>query len=374
METKFRVSLGKSLTALRSVLEFMMDNETAITTSEHLKGLVGSLQGAVDGLRKAQREAKYEVAIARYPPLAYKPISHTLDRLADHMYGMQLALERTSQIMLNPPTSFSNNEALNDDVEEDEELTVVTRLEFKHLTRVHDAIQPAMRTFMSHCVDMLGRIQNSLASNRAIPRSMSVEKPGEELQEHVAVEDALKTLQEHCDLAMQYEYRHTRPAEEHFLVYTIMYTLVESGQELVNLEQQVNDLLSNKKSGKWRIFFPKMALRKWLSRTSESEKGVRTADEDVVFAKDRMDEKEKRMEQEEGDETHFVPLHNAPGKHFYNRILYRVVSFLQSPPARYALKFSLACELLALMAWIPVPGLSDFYTVSAYRPLVIIHC
>lgn len=362
-KTKIRVSLGKSLTALRNVLEFMMENDTAVTTSEHLKGLVGSLQGAVDGFRKAQREAKYEVAIARYPPLAYKPIAHTLDRLSDHMYGMQLALERTSQVMLNPPASFSNNEAISD-MEEDEELTVVTKLEFKHLTRVHDAIQPAMRTFMGHCVDMLSRIQNSLASNRAIPKYMSVQKAGAEIQEQVAVQDALETLQEHCDLAMQYEYRHTRPAEEHFLVYSIMDNLAECGQELVNLEQQVNDLLNNKKSGKWRIFFPKMPLRKWLSRTSESEKGVRTADEDVVFAKDRMDEKEKRMEHEEGDETQFVPLHHAPGKHFYNRILYRVVSFLQSPPARYAFKFTLACELLALMAWIPVPGLSDLYTVS----------
>ncbi|KAI9495674.1 hypothetical protein BDB00DRAFT_870221 [Zychaea mexicana] len=78
-ETKFDVmmpaaakaseaSLGNALVALRQSLQQCMD-DNAGEQAAYTK-----LQSTIKAMRKAQREAKYEIVIAYYAPAWYKPL------------------------------------------------------------------------------------------------------------------------------------------------------------------------------------------------------------------------------------------------------------------------------------------------------------
>ncbi|KAI8060171.1 hypothetical protein BC940DRAFT_371499 [Gongronella butleri] len=56
-----------------------------------------------------------------------------------------------------------------------------------------------------------------------------------------------------------------------------------------------------------------------------------------------------------------IALHHAEGKHRWNRALRHVLHGFQQPETRYAIKFAITVELLALMVWLPIDGIVDLY-------------
>ena len=58
-----------------------------------------------------------------------------------------------------------------------------------------------------------------------------------------------------------------------------------------------------------------------------------------------------------------IPLQNIPGTHFWSRYLQILNDWLRTDPVRFAIKFTITMELLALMAWLPVQGANDLYNV-----------
>ncbi|ORX56191.1 hypothetical protein DM01DRAFT_1334689 [Hesseltinella vesiculosa] len=56
-----------------------------------------------------------------------------------------------------------------------------------------------------------------------------------------------------------------------------------------------------------------------------------------------------------------VALQHAPGKHAWNRWLRTVLLWFKQIETRYAIKFAVTMELLALMVWLPIDGVVDLY-------------
>ncbi|KAI8146438.1 hypothetical protein BJV82DRAFT_643173 [Fennellomyces sp. T-0311] len=322
-------SLGNMFIALRQALAQYSAEETV----SHDK-----LKIATDAMQKAQREAKYEIVISNYRPAWYKPLTHSMERLANHIYGMSLALERAQRIMVRHQVQHELY---------DSERTLVEKPAYKHISRLHASITPTTQEFLSTCIRALEQLQHTMAQQRAIPASFMGPQTG-----HVSLQETLEELHRRVLITLHDEFEHEAPMEEHFLVYTILYTLTAFGKDMVQLEKHVDELLQKKKS-KWTVFWPQISLRQWLSRPPS---GNRTPEEQVM-----LDQRAKEFEEIEKKVLSQVPLQHRPGRHFWNRWLYRLSKFLQYGPTRYALKFTVTAELLALMAWLPIPGINHIY-------------
>ncbi|KAI9495673.1 hypothetical protein BDB00DRAFT_870220 [Zychaea mexicana] len=191
--------------------------------------------------------------------------------------------------------------------------------------------------------------------------------------EQSLLERALDTLNEQMQIILHEEFEHEAPMEEHFLVYTVLFTLTALGKELIALKKQSSDLIKKKRT-RWSLFGPQVSLRQWLARAPP---GNHTMEEQFM-----LDERIKEFEQQEHhdeveEDIHQqrqekqVPLQHAPGRHFWNRWLYRLSKFLQYGPTRYALKFTVTAELLALMAWLPIPGVNFLYDWALLSAMVV---
>lgn len=440
--------------AFRGVLEYVEhdmlreDASESIASStskaDRLKQLNDKLQATIDLMKKAQQEAKYEIVLSHYAPPWYKPIVRSLDRMAAHMFGLALTVQRANKIILEQrldaqlgPRSKQKAKYMqheNDILEyermniHEENMTIergthvpvispapsLHRLEYKHISRLQASIQPAMKHFIQCCTDSLNDIQEKLASHKAIPRQFRQQKKHDGSSQssnlsastirdnastrtvdasgdmepkagnlaEVSLTESLVMLQSNADETFRAEYELTAPSEDHFLVYTLLYTLIAFGKELIAMEEET-DLLFQRRRHTWpRIFFPGVQLRKWLLRASDYSKGIQTEDERAVLGQQEFQDRTQRMHEDEaiqgqagsssnvehekdwGENEPLIPLQNAPGRHFWNKWFSVLNNWIEYGPTRYAIKFTVTMELLAFMAWLPIDGVNDLYNVS----------
>lgn len=424
-----------------------------VSVSRELQRLNDALQASIDKMRKAQKEAKYEIVVSRYSPLWYKPVVRSLDKLAKHMLGISLAVERVNRIMIESRISSqlansgsssayqSHTHGLrhrHQDTMEHKRLDTpsssVHRAEYKNLSRLQSSLEPIMQRFMKACTATLQMLEKELASGKAIPKlpddgKSSQPQQQQQQQQNTALsaaslaseqtiasgpagkqeadvnateqdEDSITDdlasaleqfwLDAETILYREYRDKFASPMEEHYLMYTINYALMAFGRELLVLEQQVQELLAKRPAKCWpRIFFPRVPLHKWLIHDRRNGASPREPQEQLVLDQqqelERLATRHSEMHAESsaggGQQQHHcgdgkdekssiisqpVPLHNVPGRHFWNHWLFRINKWLKYGPTRYALKFTIVMELLALMAWLPIPGVNDLYTVCSH--------
>ncbi|KAI9269038.1 hypothetical protein BDA99DRAFT_557804 [Phascolomyces articulosus] len=394
-------TFGNSLVALRQTLTQCMDEEGGQKT-------LAKLQTTIDAMCKAQREAKYEAVISYYAPAWYKPLRLSMARLANHVYGMTLALERANRISnqhrIQTQTSAIHDGSLpqqqyertynnNDWTLVADEKMQKMKPTYQHIDRLHGSIKPAMQEFLDRCIHAIDRLQNSMAQHQVIPKSFSSTTSASSLnneqdstatsaqqEEHVfLLENALETLNERMQMILHEEFEHEMPMEEHFLIYTILSTLIAFAKELIVLKECSQALIEKKNTfcHHWpRLFWPQVSFKKWLSRAPP---GNQSMEEQVMLDQRAKEFKQEQQQEHQKDEEQHdpyqvrrhnyryqqkekqSPLQHAPGRFFWNRWLYRASKFLQYGPTRYALKFTVTAEILALMAWLPIPGVNFLY-------------
>ncbi|KAI9476589.1 MAG: aluminum activated malate transporter-domain-containing protein [Benjaminiella poitrasii] len=501
---KSEKSIGQAIKSIKGVLSFvhedLLKNDDSgvmtgdITSSTKLQNLNNKLQKDIDGMKVARQDAKYEIVVSYYPPESYKPLTSLLSHLSQNLQGFSLAIKREVRIMLEkkvkahlsrirqrstvdkdhenikqarnsavsivkqyahskpilPTTSSAALTIVNNDTFQASVLSGDTLLqgrEYKIIDRLQSSIQPALKRFLHTCIVSLEQIENQLVEHKAI----SVKRPDEgsgivHSKSRIDLLAALNDFKE-TELLLQQEYEQpdSVPSEDHFLVFTVIFTLVEFGKELIKLQKYADELVLQSNSKKWwinRIYFPRVPLKRWLSKGSSGNKAAQSFSEKVVLDNqelrlqemqktshisngqrkstattsadlansmsteenddddddddydddnDSLDENEglpmsrrvgrivSRIEtnldndheifregedyekQMEIEEAESVPLQQAQGKHIWNKWLYRLSKWSQYAPTRYALKFTITTELLALMAFLPIPGANELY-------------
>ncbi|KAF7730274.1 hypothetical protein EC973_002517 [Apophysomyces ossiformis] len=394
------VSLGETIRSMRNMVllvrnELLQEDANSntilgdLSTSNRLNALNKDLQDNVVKLRKAGSEAKYEIVVAHYSPRSphRKAIVNLLDNLAKSMMGFSLAIEREIRIVLAQRMAESTNQPIaSEELAGHVPMTAVSsvhRVEYKHITRLQSSVQTQIRHFLAACVHALNQIEVKLSDKHvisALGEPQASQTSPADYTHTVHLSDALDNLKSsYLILQEEYRQRKSTPMEEHFLVYTILYTLTEFGKELQKLEEHVNLVLEH--DSRRRLYFPHVPLHKWLGRTDY--KRYPAADEQVIFDEqqflrrmessggntarrpsqlmDHYHEGSEVDEEEEEEEEPPVPLQLAPGRHRWTQWLHKCSVWLQSGPVRYAIKFTVAMELLAMMAWLPVPGVNDLY-------------
>lgn len=416
----FRTSFANALASIQAVLEFierdvLKNNDEVFSdtaASKQLNQLIQKLDADISKTQTARREAKYEIVVSYYRPTWYKSFATTLDSLSRYLYGFALTVEREGQIILQQRLDQQKGEHSHDDntvaIDMEELFTVNSRgapnyytkgstvleIEYKLISRLQHSVQPNVRRFIQICISVIQCIQYRLETNKAIPKK----KQGyEKSEEHLDMAEAMKSLQEaKITLENEYQQRSAVPVEDHFMIYTILFTLTQFGNKLIELEEQANNLVKRKTGKHPHIFFPRVPLSKWLEEAGESAKGERTATEQVLFDQQHLLQREetRRNQASSSNQTErnrekpiykpngpienrmsiesdwvddqdnvLIPLQNTPGTHFWSRYLQILNGWLRTDPVRFAIKFTITMELLALMAWLPVQGANDLYNV-----------
>jgi hypothetical protein len=357
-------------------------------------------------MQVARKEAKYEIVISHYNPRYYKSFANTMSGLSRNLYGFALAIEREAQILLaqkveNQLTRHrtQHNQQLrmrNQQIEEGDTLmtqgsgyiglakgSLTTRIEYKVISRLHSSVKPEIINFIEKCALALACTRTRLEENKAIPHSSSPlttnDQPIQEM-----MEQAKASLREaRLSLQREYEERRAEPTEDHYLIYTVLFSLSRFGEKIIQLDKQADDLIAKKRGNRFsRVFFPRVNFKKWLLKAGESANGQRTATEQVIFEQQTLqreetlhegtssaEEEKKRSSDNESrdrlyDASSITPLQNVAGDHFWNSWFQAIHNWFRQGPTRYAIKFAIATELLALMAWLPIEGANALYNVS----------
>ncbi|KAG0167034.1 hypothetical protein DFQ28_005672 [Apophysomyces sp. BC1034] len=384
-------SLGETIQSIRNVVLFVHNdllqgdnggNGIAgdVSTSNHLHNLNKSLQNNVAKLCKARSEAKYEIVVSHYAPRNphHKVIVKSLDNLSKSMMGFSLAIEREVHVVLAQRIAESTHQYnISDEMAAGippSAISSVHRVEYKHITRLQSSVQVQMKHFLAACAQSLNRIQVRLADNYAIPVIQELhtnQTSPADMTGEIHLPKALDDLKEtYLILQAEYLQRKSMPMEEHFLVYTILYTLAEFGKELLHVERQIDSMLELPRHR--RLYFPHVQLRKWLGRMDGERQPI--ADEQLIFNEQQLLQRVESTREnarrrsllhtghdDDDDQDMPIPLHHAPGRHRWTQWLYKFHAWLQSGPFRYAMKFTITMELLAMMAWLPVEGINDLY-------------
>ncbi|KAI8640155.1 Fusaric acid resistance protein-like-domain-containing protein [Parasitella parasitica] len=472
-ETAAKVSenaFGSALASVQNVLEsissdiFQQENLafTDLSASKKLRQHIQTLDADISKMQSSRTEAKYEIIVSRYCPTWYKEFAQTMSGLSRNLYGFSLAVEREGQIMLNQKIQAQLDSYRHSGNAEQQQQSLrlrrqqfehgdtlmsqgsgyiavgtdkiegggtVSRIEYKLISRLQSSIQPEIKQFVAICMSFMRAIRHRLAENDAIPPIHKLsEKEG--ICHSRDLTKAMESLQEaKIILQKQYEDRRAQPTEDHYLIYTLLFSLIQFGKKLIKLEEQADQLIKKRAGGRLpRIFLPRMNFVKWLGKANEDAHSGRNATEQVLFgqqnilqreetrkstnAKSTRAEKsnnnngessktpvnmgtftansrpstssgnsssiniqkymphkpngavEKRMSMESDwidDDQASLPLQNAPGTHVWNRWLHNINEWLRRDPTRYAIKFAVTMELLALMAWLPIDGINELY-------------
>ncbi|KAI8084098.1 aluminum activated malate transporter-domain-containing protein [Gilbertella persicaria] len=465
-------SLGNSIESIKQVLSFvhqdLLKNDESnvitgdISASTKLQNLNNKLQKDIASMKEAKKDAKYEIVVSYYAPEHYKPLAASIVQLSHNLLGFSLSIKREVRIMLEkkvkahlqnlskpsmskedehemydvafstavssasktqriPQTVLPTTAALyHDHMLHASVLSGDTLLhgrEYKDIDRLQSCIQPSVKRFISVCIDALHQIEQELVQNKAI--TVQKEK-AQKTTNHTRPVDLSSALQEfkQTEILLKQEYDRTdiSPTEDHFLVYTVIYTLVEFGKELIVLQDRTKELISHSNQGKWwinRIHFSRVHWERWLSRES-NQKGGQTLSERAILDSREMELRETHRAnttghsqhdstdglshfmdgektQEEGEEEEQInltltrkasqiashiqdtsddqqfiepevkPLQHAQGKHIWKKKLYQFNKWLQYSPTRYAFKFMVTTSLLSLMAFLPIPGVNVLY-------------
>ncbi|KAI7901383.1 uncharacterized protein BX663DRAFT_514290 [Cokeromyces recurvatus] len=491
---KAEKSIGQTINSIKDVLSFVQEdllkNDDSgvmagdIASSTKLQNLNNKLQKDIAQMISARQDAKYEIIVSYYPPESYRPLVNSLNHLSENLQGFSLAIKREVRIMLEKKVNAHLNHLrkrsviMNDDEYEKQTIStanhyyyhqlskpilpttttssssttlpasqdlfqasilsgdtlVLQGREYKIIDRLQSTIQPALKRFLDACTITLEQIENQLVEHKAISMNTSTKNHLiHSSKTRIDLRAALNDFKE-TELLLQQEYDQSDsvPSEDHFLVFTVIFTLIEFGKELIQLQTYADELVLQTNSKRWwinRIYFPRVPLRRWLSKGSSENKAAQSLSEKVVLdnqerlqlqdmqqhgngrqrstpcrstdiinknkCSDADDDDnddnggipisrhisrivsrievnpyqfEQNEHQENNHEEQFEmennelePLQHAQGKHIWNRWLYHLSKWFQYPPTRYALKFTITTELLALMAFLPIEGLNDFY-------------
>ncbi|KAI8353382.1 aluminum activated malate transporter-domain-containing protein [Blakeslea trispora] len=310
-------SLGNSIQSIKTVLSFVHkdllknDDSNLITgdipASTKLQNLNNKLQKDIASMREARKDAKYEIVISYYAPKYYKPLSQSLSALSHHLLGFSLAIKREVRIMAEKKVEahLRNNSNNRSPAENNPDVACSTTLsssqssgftsatnvnqsslsipgtwhgdtllqgrEYKSIGRLQSIIQPSLKIFLSACIEVLDQIEHELIDNKAITVS---NRPVQTRSNHSrATTDLSKALQDFKKteilIKQEYDVQDTAPSEDHCLIFTIIYTLVEFGKELIILQNCANRLVSQSNQGKGlihRVHLSRVSWTQWLSR------------------------------------------------------------------------------------------------------------
>ncbi|KAL0135340.1 hypothetical protein V8B55DRAFT_1394102 [Mucor lusitanicus] len=471
-------SIGNTMESMKSVLSFvhedLLKNDDAgvmtgdVSASTKLQALNNKLQKDVSSMKAARQDAKYEIIVSYYKPAYYKPLHRSLYILSQDLLGFSLAIKREVRIMLekkvkahldglrkrhelaNQATAVSSGRHLVEkapkpilpttasadlSLQTNDQLqasvlsgdTLLQGREYKDIDRLQQSIQPSLKRFLNTCILTLDQIENELVEHKA----MTVNKQPQKTHSTSKIDlNAALTEFKETELVLQQEYDQSGnvPTEDHFLVFTVIFTLVEFGKELIALQNNVHELILKSNKGSWwlsRIHFPHVSINTWLSKGS-AHKGNQTLSEKVILEDDQLKDMQRtttnhemrrpstvagpaelqqdtyedddddddegslalnrrisrivsrietnadasddvlaREEQHEKEieleEAESVPLQQIKGRYIWNKWLYKLTKWLQYGPTRYAIKFTITCELLALMAFLPIEGVNALY-------------
>lgn len=422
-----------------------------LSASKKLRQTIQTLDGDISKMQSSRKEAQYEIVVSHYCPMWYKSLAKTLEGLSQNLYGFSLAVEREGQVILcqkvNEQLSLQRNSNASKEEEQslrlrkqqieknretvinkgDDLMAVLTstriaagdikvsrRIEYKLISRLQSSVQPEIKKFIQICTKVILYIRHRLEDNGAISKGETGMHTCPNHTHRLDLQEAMESLKEaKIILQKEYEARRAVPTEDHFLIYTILFSLTQFGNNLAELEQEADQLIARKTTGRYpRVFFPRVAsFRKWLGKASESVKGARNPAEQVLFNQQNSLQREEirsennsvspassttagpgyeneeqgrnssstksamygandaieKRSSEDSDWTNdqqTTPLQNAPGSHIWNRWLHSFSEWFLTDPVRYAIKFAVTMELLALMAWLPIPGVNALYNVS----------
>lgn len=431
----FRESLHNAFYSTRMALNFILNEFTLDSnmpgispdSDASLSKMKVKLQGDMTGMRKAAAEAKYELIVSHYSAHWYKPVTKSLEKIASIIASTTLAVEQERKIILvnklasNLGMTRSNGEyrsgglpvaIRNIDIEEELQqqqlrrrrsassrdyltnptspYSTVQRIEYKQLPSIQKAINPHINSFLSTCIKCFCAIQYRLTKNKVFASHAELVSQINEDQDLASCNNdnlselmtkALKHFEQVEDVIQDGLDRcKTHPKEEHYLVYTLVFTLSECGHELLNLDKYTKELVA-KRTRYPRIWIPNVSLKRLLKKTSRLTKGSTSAatqaimeNQDAILLTDmrrtasRMRQDPESLRQnDEGDDfddiesDYETPLQNAPGRHWWNKALHSLTRWFQYGPTQYAFKFAVSMEILALIAWLPVPGLNTWY-------------
>ncbi|KAI7869836.1 uncharacterized protein EV154DRAFT_530426 [Mucor mucedo] len=435
-------AFGSSIESMKDVLSFvheeLLKNDNSgvitndVTASTKLQTLTNKLQKDIGNMKSARKEAKYELIVSYYTPKSYKPLLHSISSLAENLFGFSLAIKRevkahldklknqqmdtvitaSGRQTMSPLLTEVQSSILSGD-------TLLGGREYKNIDRLQSSIQPSLKRFISTCILTLDQIEKDLIAHKAI----SIKHDKGSKTHSISKINLVSALEEFKETETTFQDEYDRaghlPSEEHFLIFTVIFTMVQFGQELIRLQTHAEELIKCSTEGEsWikRIHLPRVEFKNWLSKTSYQNEGqalsenvfldsrkleimkTRTMqtsaapveekaeeDDDESFNRERrrvselvtriesrtnesivdqniMQEEHEKLDKEEYEEQESVPLHQTPGKHIWNRKLYSLNKWFQYAPTRYAIKFTITMQLLALMAFLPFHGISDIYS------------
>lgn len=396
------------------VHEVLLNNDeggvmtTDVSASAKLQRLNNKLQADISHMRLARQEAKYELIVSYYSLISYKPLLQSLGLLADNLFGFSLAIKREVHILLEKRIKAHLNAARGETSSSHQTLsgdTLLSGREYKEIDRLQSSIQPSLKKFIFTCITTLDQIETTLIEHKAITVKNKSNVTQQQLTK-IDLHSAIKEFKE-TEMTFQNEYDTTGnvPSEEHFLVFTVIFTMVQFGKELLQLQEHAETLVqAGHPEAPWfrRIYLPRVNLNRWLYKTSNH--GDNFFFEKLTLENRELELKKENSNIERGDpleaesssttevnqmkrrvsqlvtrietksevstdeflnqhvnDKQTTPLHNIRGTFFWSQILYAINKWLQYGPTRYAIKFTIIAVLLALMAFLPIEGANTFY-------------
>lgn len=268
------------------------------------------------------------------------------------------------------------------------------RINYKLLPIVQQSVSPHVNAFLTVCCRCFCALQYRMSKNKVFSSHLELMEDMEKDQYLASCSsnelydlmltavDKLKKLE--LTLQRGVERHKGRPKEEHYLVYTLVFTMMECGHEILKLDQYTKDLISKRTKNR-RLWIPNVSFMTLLSKTSRFAKGSSPAIQAVLENQNSSnalpDMRRTASQMHQNPETvHYVeqdddfdnesaydesvyeePLQNAPARQKWKRALMSSNRWLQYGPTRYAFKFALSMDIIALPAWLPVPGLNHWY-------------
>lgn len=403
------------------------------------------LDADISKMQSSRTEAKYEIVISYYRPTWYKGFAKTMDGLSRNLYGFSLAVEREGRIIQSqkihdqlsrhrPTTTEADQSILrmrrqhqlqNGDTmmsqgsgyialgtKKLEDGGTVSRIEYKYIAQLNLSVQPDIKQFIQISTQFMRSIRHLLENHDAIPKPHFHETS---LCHDEDLTNAMDSLQRaKITLQKEHERRRAEPTEDHYLIYTVLFSLTQFGEKLIELEQEANRLIQKRHSGRFpTVFFPHVNLQRWLEKSSNDMANEPNATEQVLFEENflQLEETRRTVREHNASETRTstavenktdsseedevdvrpsygpngtvdsrlstesdwvdgnnttIPLQNMPGAHAWNKCLYKLNEWFQTDPFRYAIKFTVTMQLLGLMAWLPIPGINEMYNVTFF--------
>lgn len=326
-----RQSFGNSLESIKQVLSFvhqdLLKNDDSgvmtgdVSASAKLQSLNNKLQKDIANLKATRQDVKYEMVVSYYPPSAYKPLLNSISSLANDLLGFSLAIKREVRIMLEKKVKAHLDNLMNQRNNQQKSTTTAATLinrqqpqltipllkpvdpnqasvlsgdtllqgrEYKDIDRLQSYIQPALKRFISTCISTLNQIESDLIQHKAITIKNKAQHTKEvHSSSKIDLKNALEEFKQ-VDVTFQNEYDEAgnMPTEDHFLVFTVIFTMVQFGKELIELQHHAEELIKQSNKGEWwmsRIYIPSVHLSTWLKTSADQDGSGQSLAEKVIL-------------------------------------------------------------------------------------------